>query len=148
MMMQKRPRIAYLAAILCAALVLICSCSPFAQSGPEVSNGSGDANYPSEGGSGIAAPDVEGELSTPLMWRVASPDGKGEIYLLGSIHLGYEDTCLFPDEVYAAFDSCDNLVSVMNELAHLVVAIPYHALARSLEPASKTSCARRNVSLI
>ena len=61
------------------------------------------------GSSRIAPPDVEGEVSTPLMWRVASSDGDGELYLLGSIHAGFADACLFAPEVYAAFDSCGAL---------------------------------------
>lgn len=58
---------------------------------------------------GIKAPDVEGETSTPLMWHVTDPSSGGELYLLGSMHAGLEDMCLFPDEVYDAFDSCTAL---------------------------------------
>ena len=55
---------------------------------------------------GIRAPEVEGEASTPLMWRVVDEKTGGELYLLGSMHAGLDDMCLFADEVYEAFDSC------------------------------------------
>ncbi len=67
-------------------------------------------------GAGIIAPDTDGTVSTPLMWHVTSESG-GELYLLGSIHLGLEDTCLFDDAVYDAFDACDALAVECDILA-------------------------------
>lgn len=69
-------------------------------------SGDTDSVAPPEGG--IIPPDVEGTVSTPLMWHVTAPQG-GELYLLGSIHVGLKDTCLFTDAVYNAFDACDAL---------------------------------------
>lgn len=59
-----------------------------------------------DGKRGIEPPQVSGEISTPLMWRVTDPESGGELYLLGSMHAGLEDMCLFPQEIYDAFDSC------------------------------------------
>lgn len=75
----------------------------------------GSGGVPEEGG--IAAPDVDGTVSTPIMWHVTA-EGGGELYLLGSIHAGLEDTCLFPEAVYDAFDSCDAL-AVENDIIAL-----------------------------
>lgn len=85
-----------------------------AEQGSGTGSGSGDATdsdgesdvTPPE--SGIIPPDVEGTVSTPLMWHVTA-NGGGELYLLGSIHVGLDDTCLFTDAVYDAFDACDEL---------------------------------------
>lgn len=53
--------------------------------------------------------DDGGEVSTPLMWRVSGNGFGGSFYLLGSIHVGLEDTNLYPDEVYDAYNSCEYL---------------------------------------
>ena len=66
-------------------------------SGDITSVGAGESDVaPPE--SGIIPPDVEGTVSTPLMWHVTA-EGGGELYLLGSIHVGLDDTCLFTDAV-------------------------------------------------
>lgn len=81
--------------------------------GSSGTHGTSDSGSPDDTGDvpaqgGIIAPDIDGTVSTPLMWHVTSESG-GELYLLGSIHLGLMDTCLFADEVYDAFDACDAL---------------------------------------
>lgn len=58
---------------------------------------------------GIRPPDVTGEVSTPLMWRATDEKTGAQIYLLGSMHAGLEDMCLFPGEIYDAFDECTAL---------------------------------------
>ena len=64
---------------------------------------------------GIRPPEVSGELSTPLVWRVTDPRTEGVLYLLGSMHAGLEDMCLFPEEIYDAFDECD-MLAVENDV--------------------------------
>ncbi len=54
----------------------------------------------------IHPPEAQGEPSTPLMWHVVDPKTGGELWLLGSMHAGLSDMCLFPNEIYAAFDAC------------------------------------------
>jgi hypothetical protein len=47
--------------------------------------------------------------ATPLLWKVSSPEGGVEMYLMGSIHAS--DASLFglPKEIMDAYDSCDAL---------------------------------------
>ena len=67
---------------------------------------SADTQDGGEEENGIRPPDAAGEVSTPLMWHAVDKKTGGELYLLGSMHAGLDDMCLFPDEVYAAFDEC------------------------------------------
>lgn len=89
-------------------------------SGTDDTSGSDSNVTPPDGG--IIPPDVEGTVSTPLMWHVTSENG-GELYLLGSIHVGLDDTCLFSDAVYDAFDACDaiavesDVIAIENDMA-------------------------------
>lgn len=43
------------------------------------------------------------------MWKVTGNGYNGEFYLLGSIHVGLDDTNLYANEVYEAFNVCDYL---------------------------------------
>lgn len=47
--------------------------------------------------------------STPLLWKVTSPDSDGVIWLFGSIHVADESAYPLPDAVMDAFESCDAL---------------------------------------
>ena len=76
---------------------------------PDTAEPEDDVNGGEEPKDGIRPPEADGELSTPLVWHVVDPKTGGELYLLGSMHAGLSDMCLFPDEIYAAFDHCDVL---------------------------------------
>lgn len=52
------------------------------------------------------APSGSGDVSEPLFWKVSGNGYEGDFYLLGSIHVGLEDTNLYPDEIYDAYNSC------------------------------------------
>jgi uncharacterized protein YbaP (TraB family) len=47
--------------------------------------------------------------ATPILWKVTSPDGDGEMYLMGSIHVADALLYSLPKEIMNAYDSCDAL---------------------------------------
>lgn len=48
----------------------------------------------------------QGEVSTPLFWKVSGNGYDGEFYLLGSIHVGDADTNNYPKQILDAFEKC------------------------------------------
>lgn len=48
----------------------------------------------------------QGEVSTPLFWKVSGNGYEGEFYLLGSIHVGTDDTNNYPKQILDAFEKC------------------------------------------
>lgn len=55
--------------------------------------------------SGCKAPE---NRVTPPFFKITDPDTGGVAYLLGTMHVGIENT-VYPDEVYAALDECSAL---------------------------------------
>ena len=51
----------------------------------------------------------QGEVSTPLFWKVSGNGYEGEFYLLGSIHVGTDDTNNYPKQILDAFEKCTAL---------------------------------------
>ncbi len=49
------------------------------------------------------------KISTPLFWQVTGNGFDGDFYLLGSIHIGDENTNIYPTEITDAFDECEYL---------------------------------------
>ena len=45
---------------------------------------------------------------TPPFFRITDPETGGVVYLLGTMHVGVENT-IYPDEIYAALDECSAL---------------------------------------
>ena len=64
----------------------------------------------------------------PLLYRVTNDEG-GELYLLGSIHVGREDYYPLPDYIYDALKKCDDLtveadiISFESDLSAQIAAI-------------------------
>ncbi len=48
-------------------------------------------------------------VSTPAFWKISGNGFDGDFYMLGSIHVGDEDTNTYPEEIIDAFEECDYL---------------------------------------
>lgn len=55
--------------------------------------------------SGCHISDSSENKVTPPFFKISDPDTGGVVYLLGTMHVGLENT-VYPDEIYAALDEC------------------------------------------
>ena len=68
----------------------------------------------------------QGEVSTPLFWKVSGNGYEGEFYLLGSIHVGTDDTNNYPKQILDAFEKCtalaveSDIVAIEKDTAALI----------------------------
>lgn len=74
-------------------------------------------------------PEPQGEVSTPLFWKVSGNGYDGEFYLLGSIHTGTADTNVYPKQITDAFEKCDalavesDIIALENDMQALMEGI-------------------------
>lgn len=102
-------RITALVSIVCALCLLLSSCGVIHLLTYSNESETGWEQTVDEDVDKSDFPPTKGETSTPLMWRVTGENCDGELYLLGSIHVGLFDTNQYPEEVTDAFGECEYL---------------------------------------
>jgi len=68
----------------------------------------------------------------PLIWEVEDKQGKGHIYLFGSIHVGGEGLYPLPDEIMLAYNNSDTLAVEFDTTDMLTSIVTQIAVARRM----------------
>lgn len=77
----------------------------------------------------VTEPAPQSEESTPLFWKVSGNGYDGEFYLLGSIHIGTENTNNYPKQIIDAFEKCaalaveSDIIALEEDTAALIEGI-------------------------
>lgn len=116
-------------ALLLTVMIFLCGCQPNS-TGDKTAKTSETATQTTEAAETTES-DISEEKSTPLFWKVSGNGFDGEFYLLGSIHIGDDQTNNYPQEIMNAYNACD-YVAVESDVIRLESDI--EAAMKSLSP--------------
>ncbi len=92
-------------------------------------NSQGDSTEQGETSATTAEEIIKEEVA---MWEVTSPDSEGKLYLVGTIHVGKEDTFPLREEIETAFDESDYLAVEFDLVAYEQDMTAQISLAQSM----------------